>query len=419
MRLLIDIGTARVSEQQFAAFVQATAPAPLVLKKSATALYALADNARTARASISSAVHAAAGVGILAAEFVAVRGPLAKADMSGLRIGVVAPVAAPNTLLGDQVGGVGLELFWNAASGAPRWHVSGVATPALFTLPAGFDRLDFYNAPIRLELDLDRNVITVRTGQAFASITPALDLRDCFLAASTPVDTTLYMNSGQSPWNSASVDDGAARSGWFLPRAVIDPLRVADRSFLSGPADEPPNAKWEGRIAGGDLSLKRALRFWPWSATSGVSASQTTLSLNNADGGLDVFSTTDCRYFPATLREVSDDGVLAGAAMLAALIVSQAKVKSDGAIDITLTDAVAKLEDQLQHRIYDDTAPSGLAGKPAPFARGVARSLPVGVLDAEALLFAFDDAFFGNGGDGSRAASPVAMTLARDKGYPL
>jgi YD repeat-containing protein len=421
MTLLIDIGSSHISEQQFAAFVPAMAPAPLALRKSNTALYANAGNARTARASISSAVHAAQGIDILVAEFVAVRGANAPTDMSALRIGVVSPRAPLNTLLGDQIGGCGLELFWQAESGSPKWRANGTATPAGFNLPDGWDHLDFYNVPIRLEIDLAANVLTLRTGLAFATIAnlDGIDLRDCFLAASVPPDVSLYMNTGQSPWGSVAQDDGAVRSGWFLPRVQVDPIRIANRPFLSGPADEPANKKWDDRLTSGDVTLRRALRFWPWSDKSGSSASQTTLTLTNHDGGLDAFSTADCRDFPVTLREVSDAGTVLDATALAQLIVDKVTIKSNAAIDITLTDAVAQLDGQLQHRIYDDTAPSGLAGKPAPYARGVARSLPVGVLDSENLLYAYDDAFFGNGGDGSKAASPVAVTLVRDKGFPL
>lgn len=190
--------------------------------------------------------------------------------------------------------------------------------------------------------------------------------------------------------------------------AATRTLRYSDHGFVTRPDDDPPDAWYEPRLVTA-LNFERQL--FSGGRLEGRSVPGFgTLSLNNADGGLDSLAAMawDGRRVRVWLG--GDDFRLAEFGLVLDGAAEQVEF-DDLLVTLRLRDLQARFESEVVRATYAGTGGTegreGLAGRPRPLCFGRVFRVPAVLVDPSALLYQVHD-------------GPVAeMDAVHDRGLPL
>lgn len=261
---------------------------------------------------------------------------------------------------------------------------------------------------IGLLLDLTTSVPTVgwyRNGQSLKTL-PLDSTGPWMLAASLggseAYGLRCFLNAGQRAFEFAP--DGV--QGWFEPPPSLRGLKLASEDWLSDPADEVPNARYDGLLNGQDNELRavRSLDFWPWQR--GVKSGAMVLSALDAEGTFAELLSSDARDMPVRIGQITRGQTYADRVNLFSAVIDNVTAVDDLQVKLTCRDPLALLAVPLQRRLIRPDADPSSANQPWPILLGACRNVPCVLMDATTYTYAVAD------------TPLLGVGFGRDSGYP-
>lgn len=185
-------------------------------------------------------------------------------------------------------------------------------------------------------------------------------------------DGRVFMNAGQRAFEYPLSDS----DGWYSIPVTIDTIRIADsQSYFTAGSDEIPYAEYYGCVAAQNITVVRALNFWPWGdSRRGGTAAQ--FVINDPDGRYDSLIGANIRDLETTIHRVPNGGTpFASAELVGTFVLERVDAINDGQKRITLRDRTAVLDQPVQTRLFLPNLPEEIANRPIPIRLGVCRSI--------------------------------------------
>lgn len=307
-------------------------------------------------------------------------------------VGVLQDMAALTDMVGGNAGGIGWRLDSGelvaggavVASGLPV-PVKGEIVGVRVLIDGGL--VEFYHGAVRVH----SRALPAGTWHFGVS-----------LASAEAGALACAVNSGQWQGLSAALLAG----GWAPTPVAIDPVRLADRDWLTAGTDTPAHARFEGVIDTAGLTTLAAIAFWPWGGAAPMNGAAARVRVLDADGLLDALAQADVARVPVAVRMGTLDGTLAGSTAVARYNCAGLQVESDGHKVLHLMDAHADLDEPLNRGVFLPNIPA-LAWRPQPVVIGAVASVPALSANSDGSVAFLADA-------------PLAHTEAvLDRGDPL
>lgn len=212
-----------------------------------------------------------------------------------------------------------------------------------------------------------------------------------------------FLNAGQRAFDFGPPDV----EGWFEPPQVVRGLRLASEDWLSDPADDVPNARYSGLLAGDNSELRavRSLDFWPWQR--GVQTGAMVLSAYDADDTFAEILAGDARDLPVRIASIDSGQNYADRVSLFSAVIDGVTAVDDLTVKLTCRDPLGLLGVPLQRALVRPDAEPSAANTPRPIVLGACRNVPALLTDRVALAYAVSD------------APILGIGYVRDSGYPL
>lgn len=223
------------------------------------------------------------------------------------------------------------------------------------------------------------------------------------LAGLQPGATRAYLNAGQYAFSGP----GAATRGWSLPRTQLPVQRIADRDLLTGVADAPANARYEGVLGEQGLTWSADLDFWPMRGAGGASPGTfARLVVADRDGRVPALASAAVVGAPVRIRLLPDGTALSAAEEWFNGIVQSADVDAEGDLTLELRDPLPELDEPLLRTPLLPFQAQVETLRPQPLVIGAVASAPCIPVNSDGTSQWISDA-------------PVEISLLRESGDPL
>ena len=312
-------------------------------------------------------------------------------------VGIAQAAAALDIYVGGDAFGYGyrLDLGEIHHAGASVNDSAGVAVAAKGDI-------------IGILLDLTTSVPTVSWSRNGLPVyTQSLDSTGPWMLAASLGGSEAYglrcfLNAGQRAFEHAP--NGVL--GWYEPPQSLRGLKLASEDWLSDPADEVPNARYDGLLAGDNNELRavRSLDFWPWQR--GIKTGAMVLSVLDADDAFAEILSSDARDMPVKIGQIQRGQTYADRVNLFSAVIDNVSAVDDLQVKLTCRDPLALLDVPLQRWLIRPDADPSSANQPRPILLGACRNVPCVILDATTYTYAVAD------------TPLLGIGFARDSGYP-
>lgn len=210
-----------------------------------------------------------------------------------------------------------------------------------------------------------------------------------------------FLNAGQRAFETTDA------AGWYQPPPSLRGLRLSSEDWLSDPADDVPNARYSGLLAGDNSELRavRSLDFWPWQR--GVQTGAMVLTAYDAENVFAEILAGDARDLPVSIGTIDAGQNYVDRVSLFSAVIDSISAVDDLTVKLTCRDPLGLLGVPLQRWLIRPDAEPAAANTPRPIVLGACRNVPAVLTDAVNLVYAVSD------------APVLGIGYVRDSGYPI
>jgi hypothetical protein len=284
-------------------------------------------------------------------------------------IGLVSPDASLSAAVGTITGTVGWRLDAGTIVRNGSVQTSGLTIPAKGQIVSVRLRggessafADFYLGSTLV------HTLSIGSGEWHFAVSMA-----------SPVAGELFcaVNTGQWP-----VVSPAGRASWQALPTASPVFRLSDSDYLTYPADDPANTRYEAKIMPAGFDTLQAVTFWPW-AESASQPSTGQFVVFDRSGAI---ATIDPNALvPVTVRMVDIGAPLSTAITLGQYVMDSVEVLDDARVAVRLRDPLDDMYAPINPGVFLPNVPA-LAWQPQPVVIGAVASVPLMAANSDATV---------------------------------